>query len=420
MDAMSRMGWQNNVKQVIRIALIGLQPSEQVTIKGYLRIILRVDFDIEWVTPKNPSLTFFIIGKQFAGAESVVSMLAESNSPVLYVDRHESISNTIQDNTLYLKLENTKILQRWLHENIDIIGSDGNFVAERAKSPSTPSVEADVISQVSEVQTHYADAMSTTSELEEFRASVAPVNQTASNTYITSDIVDLIREVNTIKSDALYNISCDGNLIAIMQPSTRLVWPRGDSFFPNFTLNWTVSPSDKLGLLPKHAMNLHQWLWECAVHPQTQIQEIISSSAKVRIKTWPKPVQNTNKSDYLKILALTEMKAVSAECIRDILGIHIKTAHECIAALYLSGFLDLSGLPTPEILVKAQIRPATNNQNNIQANNEQAQHRDDGILVSGTEVISRADDEKVEQKKSAMKSGGFNSILSRIRSTLGF
>ena len=43
-----------NIKQVMRTALVGVSPADKVMLKGYLRILLRLEADLEWVSANHP------------------------------------------------------------------------------------------------------------------------------------------------------------------------------------------------------------------------------------------------------------------------------------------------------------------------------------------------------------------------------
>ncbi len=49
------------IKSVLRTAFLGVKPAEQVMLKGYLRIILRLEVDLQWVSPKNPQVDLYFI-----------------------------------------------------------------------------------------------------------------------------------------------------------------------------------------------------------------------------------------------------------------------------------------------------------------------------------------------------------------------
>ena len=55
----------DGLKKVMRIALVGIRPSDQVIIKGYLRVLLRLEADLEWVSANHQQIDLFIINDEF-------------------------------------------------------------------------------------------------------------------------------------------------------------------------------------------------------------------------------------------------------------------------------------------------------------------------------------------------------------------
>lgn len=68
----------DRLKKVMRIALVGIKPGDQVMLKGYLRILLRLEADLEWVSANNQQIDLFMVNHDFRHAESV-QKLANSN-----------------------------------------------------------------------------------------------------------------------------------------------------------------------------------------------------------------------------------------------------------------------------------------------------------------------------------------------------
>ncbi len=59
------------LKKVMRIALVGIRPADQVMLKGYLRILLRLEADLEWVAANHQAVDLFMINSEFNQSESV-------------------------------------------------------------------------------------------------------------------------------------------------------------------------------------------------------------------------------------------------------------------------------------------------------------------------------------------------------------
>lgn len=410
---MSKSGqWKNNVKQVIRVTLVGIDPSDQVQIKGYLRILLRVDFDIEWVSPKNPKVDLFIVNHAFSNSDSVKSLVSQSRSPVLYIARSATKNNTIENNTLYLKLEHVAILEAWLKQNVPRIYE--TFNAEnlaRNENQHTPNA----------------------SELRAQSGNYTPPLSPSSN-QLSNNAVEMINCLNDTYTEKYFDVISEGVSVAIIKPKERLIWPKGDAFFPNLSLGWQLKEIATPGLQVKHAMNLNTWVWICALHQGSHIAKILPLDAKLSLKTWPKPKNNADKSDYLRILAMTELKPLSVNDIAKKTNISIDKIHRCMAALYMAGFMD-TGLLTLDVYVKQQVRQLapikdSHVQNGALAPDSIEVQTKDGQVITSKDELEKVIDNQIEAKVNSSylgkklaetsKDKGFPGLLSRIRSTLGF
>lgn len=440
----NKSDWQKNVKEVFRVTLIGIDPSDQVLVKGYLRLLLRVDFDLEWVQPKHPKVNMFVVNKQFESVDSVKNLLTASKAPVIYTTRVAGKSDVIEGNTLYLSLKNVSVLEDWLNQNVTMIyetfhadkaEKETKKVSEQSIKVSSNINKAQGSSQLKTVINDKAlDGLKNkTNELPQNGVS----NTTQKTHELTHDVVDLINRLNNIQSDAYFQITNGKEVIAIVKPKQRVVWPKGDSFFPDYELKWQIQEINPQNLQIKHAMNLNTWMWQCAQHKKSNVSAILPVSAKLSLKSWPKPKNNKEKSDYLRIFALTELKALSVEDIVAKTGIAQDKVHRCMAALYLAGFMD-TGMITLDVFVKQQLRlngakksitepnqPITIN--NTPKNTKVTNKPQPKVIASGAEVAQmvsasveqKNNDNYIEENAGLVKQKGFSGLLSRIRSSLG-
>lgn len=432
--------WQQNVKQVLRVALIGLQPSHQVAIKGYLRVLLRVDFDLEWVPAQHESVNLFIINQQFSSAESVKNLLITKPVPTLFVDERDDITNTISNNVLYLKLSDLKLLEKWLYANVPMINSHGyarptndvdNQVAvivhsTLAEQTATPKVSDRVI----------AEQIVKTQNTTNTAVMHSDMYGASSATIITENTLKLLCLINEHDESGLFNVFLADKLIAVIEPKKRQVWPKGDSYFPAYSCDWRVELADATENDAAHAMNLSQWVWQSALSPKSNVSELLATNIKLGLKTWPKPVANEIKSECIKVLSYIEMKPASARDLSRILDIEIEKTHKVMAALYLGGFLNITAFAKADVLATEQMnsqraqfnnkKPAVTLQNESDKSSnsptvESWQQPDKAEEISANdsnEVPVFISEKQLQHRKRAGKQAG--GILSRIRSSLGF
>ena len=52
-------------KNTMRIAMVGISPADQITFKGYLRVLLRLDVDLDWVSAQVDDVDLYVINSRF-------------------------------------------------------------------------------------------------------------------------------------------------------------------------------------------------------------------------------------------------------------------------------------------------------------------------------------------------------------------
>lgn len=113
----------NSLKKVLRTAFVGVKPADQVMLKGYLRILLRLETDLEWVSASHSQVDLFIINNEFRHAASVTKLLAnQQHNPVLYASRASSGEGKIEADKIILPLKKLDALQHWLSSSVAVFG----------------------------------------------------------------------------------------------------------------------------------------------------------------------------------------------------------------------------------------------------------------------------------------------------------
>ena len=113
---------QSNLKKVLRTALVGITPGDQVMLKGYLRVLLRLEADLEWVGANHPQVDLFMISDEFRNAASVKKLLStQLDKPVLYITRTDNGDGRIVGDILILPLSSLNELSAWLTNNLGVL-----------------------------------------------------------------------------------------------------------------------------------------------------------------------------------------------------------------------------------------------------------------------------------------------------------
>lgn len=376
--------------------MIGLEPSDQVLVKGYLRVLLRVDFDIEWVQPKHPQANLFLVNHSFANAEAVRHIVNEQKLPALYVTKTADKKNVIENNVLYLSLKHLDVLKAWLHEHVPLIR--GEIATD------------DLPNDDNDITVEFVNQHTQASLVEPSSAAPASTKQVPSFSEPDTDLADLYNQLHKLSSDNFYTITQDGKPVAIFQPSTRRAWARGDAFYPAFSCKWQLSSSSNDTPSDKYALNLNQWLWRCCMQDGSEVSELLPQDVHISLATWPKPNSNKQKSATLKILALAELRSVNTLETSSLLNVDKNLAHNVLAALYFSGLADTSGLVSPDAPITNMLGERKQLIDTIEMEAIEAERS------AGVPVLSAPEK---EDDTAETYNSGLSGILLRIRESLG-
>lgn len=112
----------DRLKKVMRIALVGIKPGDQVMLKGYLRILLRLEADLEWVSANNQQIDLFMVNHDFRHAESVQKLISSKpNTATIYTARSETENGYLSQDLLVLPLKDLEPLSEWLFSQLPFL-----------------------------------------------------------------------------------------------------------------------------------------------------------------------------------------------------------------------------------------------------------------------------------------------------------
>lgn len=130
----------DRLKKVMRIALVGIKPGDQVMLKGYLRILLRLEADLEWVSANNQQIDLFMVNHDFRHAESVQKLInSKPNTATIYTARSETENGYLSQDLLVLPLKDLAPLSEWLFSQLPFLSG----VPVRNKASTAAKLTAD-------------------------------------------------------------------------------------------------------------------------------------------------------------------------------------------------------------------------------------------------------------------------------------
>lgn len=295
-------------KRQMRIALVGVRPADQVTLKGYLRVLLRLDVELAWVSATDSPIDLFMINEEFRGVASVTKLLqVHQGVPVLYVNRVEIGDGGIAQNVLTLPLKQINVLNDWLVRHVAVLS--GSLLPTGFNTTTD-----NAMSKIGAVD----DTLSKNNE-DELKGFIA-----------------LIKELQG-RPRASYELFDGERVIAIIEGSRQRVWIRSPS--PTLTSAWTLRPYHGQVLDPAQSLDLVAWLWQMAWQNADTIMSLVDGSERYQIRYWIKPPMNEIRRSLLQVMTVMEPSAVLPTEIASRAGVSLPFAKKVVASLLFAGVL---------------------------------------------------------------------------------
>ncbi|ATW71245.1 hypothetical protein [Moraxella osloensis] len=361
------------LKKVMRIALVGIKPGDQVMLKGYLRILLRLEADLEWVSANNQQIDLFMVNHDFRHAESVQKLInSKPNTATIYTARSETENGYLSQDLLVLPLKDLEPLSEWLFSQLPFLSglpvrnkastaakltadvahayqSATDTIANQRVASNPPAQIANPSSgvaqsaQVSAVTTsHTHNAPSQLAEPSQSMGLSTTANGTVNDEYligfakIFSQIAQRHNEVLSIKSPA-------GTLFAYINPKQQRVWEVSEHIL--FNQPWIISLADDAAakqLDVKTATNLVQWLWGLASTHGQKFEGLLDSQINYHIDRWVKPTHDADQHDHLKIQCVLEARSLTIDDLVARSQCSLPQVKKTLIGLFVAGALPAS------------------------------------------------------------------------------
>lgn len=360
----------DRLKKVMRIALVGIKPGDQVMLKGYLRILLRLEADLEWVSANNQQIDLFMVNHDFRHAESVQKLISSKpNTATIYTARSETENGYLSQDLLVLPLKDLEPLSEWLFSQLPFLSG----VSVSNKASTTAKLTADAVdvyqsatanqrvasnppaqvanpsfgvaqsAQASAVTTsHTHNAPNQLAEPSQSMGLSTTANGTVNDEYligfakIFSQIAQRHNEVLSIKSPA-------GTLFAYINPKQQRLWEVSEYISSNQP--WIISLADDAAakqLDVKTAKNLVQWLWDLASTHGQKFEGLLDSHINYHIDRWVKPTHDADQHDHLKIQCVLEARSLTIDDLVARSQCSLPQVKKTLIGLFVAGALPAS------------------------------------------------------------------------------
>lgn len=323
-------------KKQMRIALVGITPADQVTLKGYMRVLLRLDVNLEWVAASDGNINLFMINHDFRNAESVVRLLdLHKTVPVLYVATSPTEEGGIQQNLLTLPLKQINLLSHWLAHNVPALAGTSLGLGSGTIAPATPAPQP---------VTTPSNTQSTQPNIGQIRTIQGDTNANSS----MQAIIDLIEKLHS-RNKSLFEITENGVSVAVIDGYRQMAWVQ--SAHATLSNKWQLRPYH--GAIPTSTpQDANAWLWAMAWKTPSIITSLINSHSRYQLRYWIKPALGQDRRDLLQIMTAMENTALSVAEIAAKAGVSSVTTKNAVASLLLSG--NLTADSYKEIKVQAE------------------------------------------------------------------
>lgn len=338
---------QGNLKHVMRTALVGIKPADQVILKGYLRVLLRLEVDLEWVSANHPDVDLFFISHEFKHADNVIKLLAkQGQKPALYIKRSVNEEGTLVGDELSLPLKKMDVLNQWLYSHVALLGGTATQNTHTQNTPSNQSTQTEQTSQTPSQLTNPVQSSTAQSSTTDTHQAI-PTHQA---------LIRFIEAIHQPQADKQH-IVLAGNIVATVDTKRQIVWQRDANianihalFADNLTTIDLVTAKDEPTGQPT---DLKQWLWDNAWAKIDSLTPLISQSATFALRYWVKPSHGVERRDLLRIMTAMEHGQNGVVDIADMAGTSPMVTKQVLAGLLFAGYLDKSAYDNLAVLAVA-------------------------------------------------------------------
>lgn len=377
-------GTQENLKKVLRTAIVGVRPSDQIMLKGYLRVLLRLDFELEWVSAKHPQVDLFLISNDFRHAANAKILQGQQHKPVLYTSRTDTGEGQLVDDRLVLPLKCLNGLEKWLTSTVPLLAKvteesatslqSNETLASTALNNQTPSSSSDSISRDQASSNEILQSNVNNS----INSAYPDVTYTKGSSFSPDNYDSIIAFIKALHERplGLHQIIVNNQAIAIAEPSRARVWLKQseeDQVLPT-SYDWRLQSYDGEYPVDTAAQDLMQWLWRCAWGQIDMLLPLINDDTPYRLGYWVKPigaikystngnrkVANKDRRELLQVMNALENTACDVNDLTRLAAISVKNVKKIIAGLLFSGSLKAESYEYLDTLVGRSSRMTQQN-----------------------------------------------------------
>lgn len=303
----------DDLKHLIIVGMLGINDADSILVKAYFRLILRLDYDINWVAANNPNADVLLVSHNLSLFEKTQDFLKNLSIPILYVESSgASKSGGLSNDILKLPLQDTQLLQQWLLQHVAVLAPMVRAV--RLVEESLPSTEPVISSPNPSPLAQYITDFSTLIQTLQL-----PRQSDRQSRYVT--LYDrhrlLIGVADTVEQQ--FWVQQAGHFKLADGWSLKCIGRDNDFLHPNGKV-----------------VDLKQWLWD-ALWDAKSTTALVMTDQLIHLKYWPKPQANASRRQILRVLALLAQQPMSVKRLSQTLNLSLAEVHHIVGGLYGSG-----------------------------------------------------------------------------------
>ncbi|MEC7121066.1 MAG: hypothetical protein VXW65_14355 [Pseudomonadota bacterium] len=257
----------SSTQDIFNISIVGLSVANVTAIRQLCREIIPSRFEVHWVNVVDPELDFLIIDADFVHARSIQQILSYRPIPVLKVVRYPSVEQSVCEDTLFLPINDSNILQDWIVSHLLDTNGDKqtNFSAEM------PSAQP------------------------EEKASAPDLH--------------LFERLNG-KTLGLVKLIDAKGVLGVADTTQELFWPspqRLSDRVVDHTLGIVHSTNKELQEMHTQARDLKQWIWDVVWHSPSYMG-LLTPDDCIQLLGWPQPQADEDRREVLQMAAVWQQQ----------------------------------------------------------------------------------------------------------------
>lgn len=298
--------------KVLNIAIVGLGLSKLCDLKAHISSIVPFDYSVNWVAVNEQRIDLLMIDDYFYDSPNLQKIIAQSRSNVLKLKTCNESAGIIEDQTLFLPLNSSTVLQHWFNRHV--LGNSAN-----AAIPSHASL---------------ADLSADKQQAVDLRSSAIPQATNFKETSLKDGLLkealklEFFQELINPQHGKIFIYDANGKL-AIADTRKEMVWTFADEMTAtDSSLNYMhakASEVDDIHL--RQAKDLRQWLWQL-VWQSASYHSLVNLDDNLKLDFWPQPAACEQRREILKIAA----------CFQKGANIHQVATHLNIPVRQVQGF----------------------------------------------------------------------------------